>query len=261
MTPRASGLYVGSVQHIRLRPRRHALRYRLYSLFIDLDELPQIARASRLFSYNRFNLFSLYDRDFGDGSNGSLRERVTNQLRAAGLPADGAIRLLAMPRVLGYAFNPISIFFCHAANGSLAAIHYEVHNTFGERHAYLLAVEAAASEVVNQSCDKTLHVSPFMDMGMSYRFRINPPGERFRVGITGRDDDGILIVATQTGRRVELTDAALARVFFTHPLVTLKIIFSIHWEALRLFLKGIRVRPKPPAPADFITTARRRTNS
>jgi DUF1365 family protein len=254
MTERNSGLYVGAVTHTRLRPRRHSLRYRLYSLLIDLDELPTLSRELRLFSHNAFNLFSLHDKDYGDGSGAPLRAQVEGHLRAAGLPSDGPIRLFALPRVLGYAFNPISIFFCHRRDGDLAAILYEVHNTFGERHCYLIPVEPRPDGSISQGCDKDFHVSPFMDIRMKYQFRVSPPAERVRVGIVGADADGPMIVATQIGDRAPLTDAGLARVFITHPLVTLKVISAIHWEALKLWIKGIGVRTKPPAPATFVTT-------
>ncbi len=257
MTALASALYVGAVTHARLRPRRHRLRYRLYSLLIDLDELPALARASRLFAHNGFNLFSIHDRDFGDGSGGPLRQQVEGHLHAAGLPTDGPIRLFAMPRVLGYVFNPISIFFCYREDGALSAILYEVHNTFGERHCYLIPVSADDAATVRQDCDKEFHVSPFMDMRMKYQFRVKPPSDGIRIGIVGSDDDGVLITANQVASRVEFSDGALARVFVTHPLVTLKVIVSIHWEALRLWMKGIRVRTKPPAPRHFVTNIQR----
>lgn len=260
MSVGASAIYVGAVVHHRLRPKRHALRYRLYSLLIDLDEIGGLAARSRLFSHNRFNLFSIHDRDFGDGSGVSPREQVESHLRAAGLPTGGPIRLLAMPRVLGYAFNPLSIFFCHASDGALSAIFYEVHNTFGERHSYLIPVDPSANGSIVQDCEKRFHVSPFMDVNMHYRFRVTPPGERLRLGIVGSDGAGPLIVATQIADRVPFSDAALARIFLTHPLVTLKVIGGIHWEALRLWLKGIRVRTKPPAPEQLVTAVRPRAS-
>jgi len=255
----SSAIYIGEVSHRRLRPRKHALRYRIYTLLIDLDELPELARRSRLFSHNRFNLFSLRDGDFGDGSGAGPREQVEGHLRAAGLPTGGPIRLFAMPRVLGHVFNPISIFFCHRQDGALAAVFYEVHNTFGERHAYLLPVDDPASAVHRHECEKSFHVSPFMDMDMRYRFRVAAPGEVARVGIVGCDKDGPLIVATHAARRVEWSDAALARVFLTHPLVTLKVVAGIHWEAMRLWLKGLSARSKPLAPKDFVSPVPQRS--
>jgi DUF1365 family protein len=159
-----------------------------------------------------------------------------------------------MPRVLGHVFNPISIFFCYRTDGQLSAVFYEVHNTFGERHGYLIPASPDAGRSIQQDCEKEFHVSPFMDMRMSYRFRLKLPADDIRIGIVGRDEHGVLIVANQEAKRVELSDGALARVFFTHPLVTMKVVGGIHWEALRIWLKGIKVRSKPQAPAHFVTT-------
>ena len=137
MTVPASAIYAGLVTHLRLRPRRHALRYRLFQLLIDLDDLPKLDRHLRLFSRGRFNLISFHDKDHGDGR-GDLRAYVEGVLKDAAIPFDGgAIRILCLPRVLGYVFNPISLYFCHARSGALRAILYEVNNTFGQRHSYL----------------------------------------------------------------------------------------------------------------------------
>ena len=248
-----SALYVGAVTHHRTRPRRHSLRYSLYSIFVDLGELDGIASKLRLFSRNRFNLFSFYDADYGDGSATPLRDQVGKILADNGIAADGPVRLFAMPRVLGYAFNPISLYFCHREDLSLAAIIYEVHNTFGERHSYLVGVQMLDG-AIRQSVQKSFHVSPFMDMKMSYRFRVALPGENFRLTIIGDDSEGVLIVAKQSAKRLEFTDANLLHLFVTHPLLTLKVVGAIHWEALRLWLKGIRIRSTPPAPTDLVTT-------
>ncbi len=256
MTDCSSAIYFCSVTHTRVRPRRHHLRYRLYSLLLDLDELPRVDAALRLFSHNKFNLFSFYDRDFGDGGPEPLRDQVVRHLVAAGIEADGPVRVLAMPRVLGHAFNPISIFFCLAPDGTPRAILYEVHNTFGERHSYLARVAAADVSTARQECAKDFHVSPFMDMDMKYRFRVKLPGDDVRIAITGSDKNGGLISAIQEGRRANMSDATLARAFFSHPFVTLKVVAAIHFEAVKLWLKGIGVRSKPPAPATFVTHGR-----
>ena len=175
-------------------------------LLLDLDELPMLARRLRLFSLNRFNLVDFRDRDHGDGSMISLRTQIEQHLRCAGLAVDGgAIRVLCMPRVLGTVFNPLSVFFCYRADGRLQAMLYEVHNTFGERHSYLIPVaDADAQPVLRQSCAKAFHVSPFMDMAMTYHFRITPPAERAVVAIEGSDAEGRLISAAYVGTRHEL---------------------------------------------------------
>jgi len=250
-----SGLYVGRVMHQRIRPRRHRLAYRVYSLLIDIDELPSLDRRLRLFSVGRFNLFGFDSRDYGDGSGADLRGQIEARLREAQLPPGGRILLLAMPRLLGHVFNPLSVWFCYAPgpDGSLQAIVYEVSNTFGQRHSYLIPVSDPAAPIVDQQCDKQLYVSPFNGMAQRYRFRVAPPGEAVCVGISVHDDDGAVLNARLDGRRQPLNDAALLRVFFTHPLLTLKVVAAIRWEALRLWLKRVPLQPRPSAPSRAVT--------
>jgi len=242
-----SALYVGRVMHRRLRPRRHQLSYGVYHLLIDIDELDSLSRRLRLFSVGRFNLFSFHPRDHGDGSGLMLREQIEGQLRTAGLPTGGAIRLLTLPRVLGHVFNPLSVWFCHAPDGGLQAIVYEVNNTFGERHSYVMPVADPGAPVVVQHCQKAMHVSPFLGSDMGYHFRVEPPAARLRIGVDVHDADGAALhTGWEAGRR-PLSDAALLRVFVTHPLLTLKVVAAIHWEALRLWLKGTPLHPHVPA--------------
>ncbi len=254
----ASALYVGSVMHQRLRPRRHRLAYRVYYLLLDIDELPQLAAKLRSFSLGRFNLFSFHPADHGDGSGTDLRAQVETQLRSAGLPAGGAIRLLTMPRLLGHGFNPLSVWFCHAPApdgeaGALQAIVYEVSNTFGQRHNYCIPVTAGGAPIVDQHCGKRMYVSPFNGMDMDYRFRILPPGEDMSIGVSVHDGAGAVLNARLDGTRRPLTDAALLRVFCSHPLLTLKVVAAIHWEALRLCLRRVPLWPRPAAPAHATT--------
>lgn len=253
MTPR-SALYVGAVTHRRLRPRRHALRYRVFWLLLDLDEIASLPRDLRWFGHNRFNALSFYDTDHGDGSQTPMRDQVSRHLRRAGIAtADGPIRLLCMPRIFGYVFNPLSIYFCHRSDGSLAAILYEVTNTFGERHSYLIAVEPGAGSIVDQRCRKVFYVSPFMDMDISYTFRVAIPGERISVAIVTSDRIGSVLTAALRGKRSALSDSTLLHALATHPLLTLKVISAIHWHALRLLLKGFKPRPRPRPPNDPVT--------
>jgi uncharacterized protein len=249
-----STLYVGSVMHRRLRPRPHRLRYRVFWILLDLDEVDPLPRGLRLFSRNRFNVASFHDADHGDGSSRPLRDQIEDHLRQAGIATDrGPIKLLCMPRIFGHGFNPLSIFFCYQRDGSLAAILYEVHNTFGERHSYLIAVDKAAGTVVDQRCEKVFYVSPFMDMAMTYAFRVGAPAERVTVAIRTGDKDGLMLVAALSGDRVALTDPALLRLVLTHPLLTLKVVGAIHWHALRLWLKGMRLRTRPNPPPVAVT--------
>lgn len=240
-------LYVGAVMHRRLRPREHRLGYKVYSLYADLDRLPDLDRRLKLFSYNRPNVFSFYDRDHGDGVDGTggrgrpLRAWMDRNLRDAGIDlAGGPVYVLCFPRVLGYAFNPLTVYFCYRRDGALAAALYEVHNTFGERHSYLIPVDDPAAPVIRQACEKAFYVSPFIGMEAQYRFRLLPPGGRLAVVIDQTDAAGPLLKASLAARRQPLTDRRLAAAFAQFPLVTLKVIAGIHWEALALWLKGVR---------------------
>jgi DUF1365 family protein len=245
----ASCLYAGTVMHRRIKPRAHKLKYRVFWMLFDLDELPHLPRRLRLFSREGFNLFGFYNRDHGDGSARPLRAQAEEHLAAAGIDLDGGpIRLLCMPRILGFVFNPISVYYCHRRDGALAALLYEVHNTFGQRHSYLIAVAGDGRQPLEQRCEKDFYVSPFMDMDIRYRFRVQPPGARVTLAIEGSDAQGPVIVASLAGEREALTDAALLRAFVLFPLMTLKVVAGIHWEAAKLWLKGLRLRPRPPAP-------------
>ena len=250
-----SALYIGSVTHVRVKPRRHRLRYRLFWMLLDLDELANLSQRLRLFSRDRFNLFAFRERDHLDGSDQPLRTQVERELAAAGIPADGgSIRLLCMPRVMGSVFNPISVFLIHRRDGSLSAMLYEVNNTFGQRHSYLIPVTDPAARVVRQSCDKQLYVSPFMRMAMTYDFRVIPPAAVTSVIVNARDADGPVISTAFTGRRHDLTDAALLRILPRFGLLALQVVGAIHWEALKLWLKGLRLQPRPAPPVRSVTS-------
>ena len=256
----ASALYRGRVMHRRLRPKVHQLDYRVFWLFLDLSEIDAAAGRLRLFSRNRFNLLSFHDRDYGDGS-GDLRPQVQTWLARAGIDIGaGPVRLLTMPRVLGYVFNPISLYYCHNADGRLAAMVYEVTSTFGVRHAYVIPVPAAdqAKGLIRQGAAKALYVSPFMGMEMDYRFRGHAPGDQLDMTIDGLDAEGVLITAAMKAQRQPLTDRAIASATASIPLMTLKVMAAIHWEALKLWLKGVRMTKQPPpahTPATYQATA------
>jgi len=250
----ASGLYLGQVGHSRTRPAKHSLRYGVFMLLLDLDEVEALSKALRWFSLGRFNLTSFNARDYGDGSDLPLRAQVEQRLEEAGLGIEGgAIRLLCLPRVLGYVFNPISVYFCYRPDGKLNAILYEVSSTFGERHSYLIPAEAGADGDIRQSVEKRLHVSPFMEMDLRYAFRVTPPEARVRIAIAVSDGEGKILSASFVGARRDLTDAHLLRAWATHPLLTLKVIAAIHWEAVKILLKGVRLRRGRPAPPYPVT--------
>lgn len=251
----SSALYLGAVTHRRLRPKPHRLRYRIFSLLLDLDEIPTLVARLRLFSHRRFNLFGFDERDHADGSGAPLRGWVEGHLAVAGIDLEGgAIRLLAMPRLLGYGFNPLSVYFCHHRDGRLLALLHQVHNTFGERHTYLIPVATTDDpSAIRQNCAKAFHVSPFMAMDMLYEFRIRAPDDALNIVIRGTDADGPIIVAALAATRRDLTDAALLGAFLRTPLLTVKVIIGIHWEALRLWRKGIRFHGKPTPPAHQVS--------
>ena len=245
----SSGLYLGSVTHLRVKPRRHRFRYWLFMALFDLDELERLDRGLRLFSHNRANVFSFFDRDHLSGDGEPLRAQIERLLQRAGLASNGgAIRLLCLPRVLGYAFNPISVYFCHRRDGVLTAILYEVNNTFGQRHVYLIGAPPTNGWIVQQ-CAKQLHVSPFMDMDLTYAFRIRVPGKSVACKVDVYKAGALMLATGFLGRRAEFSDRMLLRLIFAFPLLTFKVIFAIHFEALRLLLKGVRLRPAPSAPA------------
>jgi DUF1365 family protein len=252
----SSGLYAGLVTHRRLRPRAHRLRYSVFYLLLDLDEVEVLAKRLRLFSHNRFNLFSFHDRDHAAGATKLPRDKIEQHLQDAGIDLGGPIRLLTMPRILGYAFNPLSIYFCHRGDGSLSAIFYEVNNTFGQRHNYLIPVAAGVKGPIRQESRKSFYVSPFMSTNMVYSFCVVPPQDDVAVSVTGRDEAGPLIIARLAATRQALSDAALARAFFAYPLLTLKVVAGIHWEALMIWLKGMRLYPRPAPPDQPVTIGR-----
>lgn len=249
------GVFTGSVVHQRLRPKRHRLRYRAYWTLLEVGAEGLDTQGLRLLSWNRFNLFSFRPSDHGDGSATPLRAQIEAHLAGAGIDlAGGRILMLAMPRVLGYSFNPLSVYFCYSPGATLAAIVYEVHNTFGQRHCYVIRVEGPDSGLVRQGIGKTFYVSPFLPMKMDYGFIVRPPGDEIMVAVSGRDADGPLINTALKGSYRPLSDARLAALFFSLPLLTFKVIGAIHWEALRLWRKGIALveRPEPPArPATY----------
>lgn len=253
-----SALYTGRVMHRRLRPKLHQLDYRIFSLLIDLDELDEMDSGLRLFSRGRFNLLSVRDRDYGDGSATPLRIQAERHLQRIGIADVGRIELLTMPRLLGFAFNPLSLYFCYDRGDALTAIIHEVHNTFGERHSYVLTADEDRG-AVRQNAAKAFHVSPFLPMKLNYTFRVRPPGERLQVAIQVSDKDGPLLVAIQRMERRQLTDAAILRAALAFPMMTFKVVAGIVWEAAKLWAKGVRVHRHPAPPATSASYGAART--
>ncbi|MFZ3007701.1 MAG: DUF1365 domain-containing protein [Phenylobacterium sp.] len=247
----ASGLYSGVTTHTRFRPRGHRLRYAIFMLLLDLDELPALDARLKLFGQDRLRLTSFSQRDHLDGSATPLKAQVEAHLAAAGIPHGGPVRLLCMPRILGGVFNPLSVYFCHRPDGALSAILYEVSNTFGERHSYLIPTQGQG--VIVQGAPKAFYVSPFMDMDLAYAFRISPPADDVSITVDVHDAQGRLLAANFAGQRTELTDAAIWKAWLSHPLMTLGVMAAIHWEALKIWRKGEKLRARPKAPSAPVT--------
>jgi len=232
----ASAIYEDRVMHRRLSPRRHAFRYRVFALLLDLDELQSLSRFW-LFSWNGPGIVGFHERDHGIG--GDLRNWLDALLAREGIFAGGAKRVLCYPRLFGYVFNPLSVWFCHDDDGVLKAIVYEVHNTFGERHAYVLRVQDEDGPI-RQTCEKDFYVSPFLSLDCRYRFKIVPPNDNILIAISETESGQPILSATFAGKRKPLGNASLFLMLLKHPLMTLRIIAAIHFEAARLMLKGVK---------------------
>jgi len=246
-----SWAYTTQTTHVRFTPFERRFSQRVFHLLLDVDRVAETARGLRLLTYNRPGLFAFYDRDHGDRTGAPLRAWAEAALAGAGVDlGGGAIRLLTFPRVLGYVFNPLSIFFGYDPDGRLRGVVYEVNNTFGETHAY-----AAAIEDGEHTAKKQLHVSPFLDVTGRYVFRIRPPDERFALAIENVVAGRRVHLATLTGARVALTDRALLAAFARLPLMTAQVTAGIHFQALQLWLRGVRYRNKPAPPRAAVSIA------
>ncbi len=237
-----SCIYNGEVTHTRFKPVRHFLKYKTFSLLIDLNEINLLDKSIGIFSYNKFNIFSFYDRDHGDRDGGNLKDWVISNLKKFQINENITnIKILCYPRILGYVFNPLSIFYCYEKE-KLVAIFYEVKNTFNEQHTYIFKIKN--NEEIIQKCRKKFYVSPFMDMETYYNFKLLNPNDKLSVFIKQTDADGTVLTATQTGDKKEFSFKQLAINFLKYPLMTIKIIGSIHYEALLLWKKGAIYRKR-----------------
>jgi DUF1365 family protein len=232
--------------HRRLRPRHHRFQYRVFAMLLELDEISRLNLS--LFKHNAFGLFSFHDKDHGPTDSKEPRDLnvwLDDLLAQHGIVANGPRRVLCYPRILGYVFNPISVWFCDDEMGRLKAIIYEVHNTYDERHAYVLPV-GEDKDLVRHGCSKDFYVSPFLSRDCRYDFRIRPPDEHVAVVIQEEEAGDPILSASFAGERRALTDGALARMLLRYPLMTLKVVAAIHFEAVRLMLKGVRRHPHAP---------------
>ena len=239
-----ASLFVGDVAHQRLRPKFHKLNYKIFWLCLPLGESD--APRTRLLSRERFNLFSFYQKDYGPAGEGPLLDRIQRLLTRHAKPKAARILCFSMPRILGYVFNPITLFLCRDTEGKLTTVIYEVTNTFRERHHYVLDVTPGTEGHVQQACRKALYVSPFLDMNLSYRFFLKALDERLFLAIQDRDAEGVILSATFAAERQPLGDAKLLSLFLSLPVMTLKVMVGIHWEALKLWWKGVPVHAHHP---------------
>ncbi len=240
---------LGNVMHARMRPRAHRFHYGVFYLRLPLSQLHH--SASRFFSIDRWNLLSLYRADHGAKDGSDLESWIRNLLRQENIHhADGDIILQAFPRVLGYVFNPVSFWFCHDQQGALRAVLCEVRNTFGEHHNYLVAHDDGrpiATDCTLQS-RKVFHVSPFFDVSGDYRFSFSQHGASQKVRIDYYDAQGLLLATSVSGHTEALTSRRLLFAFFRYPLMTFGVVARIHWQAMKLWLKGAGYRSKPAPP-------------
>lgn len=242
-----SAIYTGTVWHKRWQPRAHALSYKVFYLLLDLDEVTVLNGVSRLFGWNRRALFAFHDADHGTGDGTPFKDHLSACLEQQGYGA-GPWRflVLCMPRTLGYVFNPISIVYCLGEDGRLKAMLYEVNNTFGERIRYLVAV-AAQQGPYRHRCEKSMFVSPFFDLQGDYAFTVTEPAERLTLRIDYRNEGQRRLGAVFSGTRDALDARNLRAAALKYPLAAFGVTTAIHYEALKLWLKGIKPHHHQPA--------------
>ena len=235
-----SYIYSGNVVHKRFKPKIHFFKYKVFSLLIDLSELELLDKNLKIFSYNKFNIVSFYDRDHGARDGSSIKEWVIDNLKKNNIDNENIqIKLLCYPRIFGYVFNPLSVFYIYDNNSNLISVLYEVKNTFGEQHTYIFKTDIDQN-LLQHMCKKKFHVSPFIEMDCTYFFRLLKPGKKISVIIDQNDKDGKILYASQDGVRSEISNANFVKSYLKHPLMTFKIILAIHFEAFKLWSKGIK---------------------
>jgi len=235
-----SYIYNCSVIHKRFKPKEHYFKYNVFALLIDLSELDKLNKEINFFSYNQFNLISFYEKDHGKRDGSSLVAWVKENLKKNDINIeDLKIKLLCYPRIFGYVFNPLSVFYVYDTADNLIAILYEVKNTFGEQHTYIFRI-IEDNKLIQHQCSKKFHVSPFIEMDCNYFFRLLKPSEKISVIIDQYHGQDKLLFASQDGKRAEFNSKELIKSYLKHPLMTFKIIIAIHYEAFKLWAKGIK---------------------
>ena len=235
-----SSIYIGNVIHKRFKPKIHFFKYKVFSILLDISEIDILDKSLKIFSYNKFNIVSFYDADHGPRDGTSIKEWVIKNLNDNRINTENIkIKLLCYPRIFGYVFNPLSVFFIYNKNSELISILYEVKNTFGEQHTYVFKTKENEN-YIKHTCKKKFHVSPFIEMDCTYFFKILKPSEKISVIIDQYDEEGKLLYASQDGDRIKLNNKNLVLSYLRHPFMTFKIIVAIHFEAFKLWTKGIK---------------------
>jgi DUF1365 family protein len=235
-----SAIYNGTVIHKRFKPKVHSFKYSVFSLLIDLSELEILDKKISFFSLNKFNLISFFEKDHGDRDGSSLKNWVIKQLQNYQINTENIkIKLLCYPRIFGYVFNPLSVFYIYNENEDITAILYEVKNTFGEQHTYVFKIKDD-QKLLQHNCIKKFHVSPFIEMNCNYFFRLLKPGQKISVIIDQYQEQDKILYASQDGTRIDFNSKELLKSYLKHPIMTFKIIIAIHYEAFNLWIKGIK---------------------
>lgn len=234
-----SCIYIGNIMHMRLAPKKHKFNYRVFSLFLDLDFIDNNTNSYKFLKLNRFGLLSFFNKDHASRTNNKIKPWVNSLLTKNNLPKADKIFLLSFPRILGFGFNPLSVYFCYNKK-CLQSIIYEVKNTFGDQIPYVFRAKIGKDGAIRHSQKKEMYVSPFIDMNQTYHFSIHPPDKKLAIRIKEDGFNGNILIATQTAVSKDLTDFNLFITLMSYPLMGFKVILAIHWHALRLFFKGLR---------------------
>ncbi len=235
-----SSIYIGTVVHKRFKPKIHFFKYKVFSLLLDLSELFFLDKNLKFFSYNKFNIISFYDEDHGPRDGTSIKNWVIRNLQKNNISVKNIkIKIFCYPRIFGYVFNPLSVFFIYNKKSKLISILYEVKNTFGEQHTYIFKVNNE-DNLIKHKCRKKLYVSPFIKMDCKYFFKILIHKKKISIVINQYDNEGKLLYASQEGLRSKLNNKNLIKSYLKHPIMTIKVILAIHYEAFKLWTKGIK---------------------
>ena len=250
-----SRLFWGKVMHCRLRPSRHRFTYRVFWFLFDLNELQTLDQNLTFFTHNRWGILSFYDSDHGPRDGTHLRSWIDQHLEAAGINLrGGSIKLLCFPRIFGFVFNPLSIWYCYDNDGLLRALLYEVRNTFNESHSYLIKFNCPTyPSIPPHFVQKRFYVSPFLEMACTYTFRLTEPKKAVTLHIRQSDEEETVLLATMMGKQKSLDAKTLALSIVAFPLMTIKVVAAIHWEALKLWTKKVPLVPKPFPPKNTVT--------